>query len=184
MATKDADLSSLRIDRSSPGARTPRKSPFIRKIIIWLLVLIAVVVAAVFLKDIFNPGIEVQLATASLNSPSQANAVLTASGYVVARRKAAVASKGTGTLVFLAVDEGDRVKKGQLIARLDDSDVAASLRRARENLRVAEADLDEAKINFERMQKLVGTRAIAQANYDAADARYKRVLATIEAAKF
>jgi RND family efflux transporter MFP subunit len=109
---------------------------------------------------------------------------LTASGYVVARRKAAVASKGTGTLVFLAVDEGDRVKKGQLIARLDDSDVAASLRRSRENLRVAEADLDDAKINFERMQKLVGTRAIAQANYDAADARYKRVLATIEAAKF
>ena len=94
--------------------------------------LIAVVAAALFLKDIFNPAIEVQLATASLNSPSQANSVLTASGYVVARRKAAVASKGTGTLVFLGVDEGDRVKKGQVIARLEDSDVVASLQRARE----------------------------------------------------
>jgi HlyD family secretion protein len=60
--------------------------------------------------------------------------MLTASGYVVARRKAAVASKGTGTLVFLSVEEGDRVKKGQMIARLDDSDVAATLRRTREKV--------------------------------------------------
>ena len=183
MATKDADLSSLRIDRSSPGARTPRKSRFVRKIIIWLLVLIAVVVAAVFLKDIFNPGIEVQLATASLNSPSQANAVLTASGYVVARRKAAVASKGTGTLVFLGVDEGDRVKKGQVIARLEDSDVVASLQRARENLRVAQADLNDAKKSLERVRVLIKQNLIAQAEFDVAEARYNRVIATIDAAK-
>ena len=184
MATKDADLSSLRIDRSSPGAGTPRKSRFVRKIIIWLLVLIAVVVAAVFLKDVFNPGIEVQLATASLNSPSQANAVLTASGYVVARRKAAVASKGTGTLVFLGVDEGDRVKKGQIIARLEDSDVVASLQRARENLRVAQADLNDAKQSLERVRILIKQGLIAQADFDVAEARYQRVVATIDAAKF
>jgi HlyD family secretion protein len=78
------------------------------------------------LRDWLNPGVQVQLATVSLTSPAQANAVLTASGYVVARRKAAVASKGTGTLVFLGVDEGDKVRKGQIIARLDDSDVAAT----------------------------------------------------------
>ena len=183
MATKDADLSSLRIDRSSPGARTPRKSRF-GKIIIWLFVLSAVVGAAVFLKDIFNPGVEVQLATASLNSPSQANAVLTASGYVVARRKAAVASKGTGTLVFLGVDEGDRVKKGQIIARLEDSDVAASLQRARENLRVAQADLNDAKQSLERVRILIKQGLIAQADFDVAEARYQRVVATIDAAKF
>jgi RND family efflux transporter MFP subunit len=183
MATKDADLSSLRIDRSSPGARTPRKSRF-GKIIIWLFVLSAVIGAAVFLKDIFNPGVEVQLATASLNSPSQANAVLTASGYVVARRKAAVASKGTGTLVFLGVDEGDRVKKGQIIARLEDSDVVASLQRARENLRVAQADLNDAKQSLERVRILIKQGLIAQAEFDVAEARYNRVIATIDAAKF
>ena len=184
MATTDSDLSSLRIDRSSRGEPSSRQRRSAGRWIVWTIVIVVFLAGALLLKNWFSSGVEVQLATATLTSPSQANAVLTASGYVVARRKAAVASKGTGTLVFLAVDEGDRVKKGQLIARLDDSDVAASLRRARENLRVAEADLDEAKINFERMQKLVGTRAIAQANYDAADARYKRVLATIEAAKF
>ena len=184
MATTDSDLSSLRIDRSSRGEPSSRQRRPGGRWIVWTIVIVVFLASALLLKNWFSSGVEVQLATATLTSPSQANAVLTASGYVVARRKAAVASKGTGTLVFLAVDEGDRVKKGQIIARLDDSDVAASLRRARENLRVAEADLDEAKINFERMQKLVGTRAIAQANYDAADARYKRVLATIEAAKF
>lgn len=184
MATKDADLSSLRINRSSPDAQSPRKSRSYGKLFIWLLVFIALLVAGIFLKGLFDPGVEVQLATASMSSPSQANAVLTASGYVVARRKAAVASKGTGTLVFLGVDEGDKVKKGQIIARLEDSDVAASLERARENLRVAEADLNEAKQSLERTRILLKQELVAQADYDLADARYKRVVATIDAAKF
>jgi len=184
MATKDADLSSLRIDRSSPGSQTPRKSRSISKLIVWLLAIAAVVAAGLFLKEMFNPGIDVQLATASMTSPSQASAVLTASGYVVARRKAAVASKGTGTLVYLGVDEGDKVKKGQVIARLEDRDVVAARDRARENLRVAEADLYDAKQSLERMRILLKRELVAQAEYDIADARYKRVVATIDAAKF
>jgi RND family efflux transporter MFP subunit len=184
MATKDADLSSLRINRSSPGVQTPRKSRSYGKLLIWFMVLAALLAAGVFFKGLFESGIEVQLATASMSSPSQANAVLTASGYVVARRKAAVASKGTGTLVYLGVDEGDKVKKGQLIARLDDSDVAAARERARENLRVAEADLNEAKQSLERMRILLKQQFVAQADYDIAEARYKRVVATIDAAKF
>ena len=184
MASKDADLSSLRIDRSSPGPQTSRKSRSFTKFIVWSLAIAAVVGAGLLLKDIFNPGIEVQLATASMTSPSQANAVLTASGYVVARRKAAVASKGTGTLVYLGVDEGDKVKKGQVIARLEDSDVAAARDRARENLHMAEADLNDAKQNLERMRTLLKRELVAQAEYDIADGRYKRVVATIDSAKF
>ena len=184
MATPDSDLSFLRIDRSARGDLPSRRRGSGRRWVIWAIVVVVVAAAALLLKNWLGGGVEVQLATATLTSPSQANAVLTASGYVVARRKAAVASKGTGTLVYLAVEEGERVKKGQVIARLDDSDVAASLRRARENLHVAEADLDDAKRNYERMSKLVGTRAIAQADYDAAEARYKRVVASIEAARF
>jgi RND family efflux transporter MFP subunit len=184
MATRDTDLSSLRIDRSSQGTSSPRRRRSIGKWVVWLIVIVILITGGLVAKNWLNPGMEVQLVSATLTSPSQANAILTASGYVVARRKAAVASKGTGTLVYLAVDEGDPVKKGQVIARLDDSDVAASLRRARENLRVAEADLDDATKNFERMRKLLGTRAIAQIDYDTAEARYKRVTATIEAAKY
>ncbi|HEY3166550.1 MAG TPA: efflux RND transporter periplasmic adaptor subunit [Candidatus Binatia bacterium] len=184
MATRDTDLSSLRIDRSSAAGSSPRNSRKISKIIVWAVVAVVILASIVLLKNWLNPGVEVQLATASLTSPSQADAVLTASGYVVARRKAAVASKGTGTLVYLAVEEGDRVKKGQVIARLDDSDVMASLQRARENLRVAEADLYDAKKNAERMRTLLKQGMIAQAEYDVSEARYKRVVATIDAAKF
>jgi RND family efflux transporter MFP subunit len=184
METKNADLSSLRIDRSSQSFRSPQKFRVLRKIVVWVIVLAVLAGGFLFLKDFLNPGIEVQLVTVSLTSPAQANAVLTASGYVVARRKAAVASKGTGTLVFLGVEEGDKVKKGQVIARLEDSDVVATLHRTQENLRVAEADLNEAKLSLERSRILLAQGVVAQAEYDTADARYKRVVASIDAAKF
>jgi HlyD family secretion protein len=58
------------------------------------------------------------------------------------------------------------------------------LQRARENLRVAEADLYDAKTNAERMRTLLKQGMIAQAEYDISEARYKRVVATIDAAKF
>jgi RND family efflux transporter MFP subunit len=184
MATKDADLATLRIDRSSQGGNLPAKSKAKRKIVIAVAVALVLAAAIMLLKDVFNPGVEVQLATAALTSPSQSNAVLTASGYVVARRKAAVASKGTGRLVFLGVEEGDKVRMGQVIARREDSDVIAARDRARENLRLAEADLYEAQKNLERVRILLKQGAIAPVEVDVADARYKRVVATIEAAKY
>jgi HlyD family secretion protein len=184
MATRDADLSSLRIDRTSQGFGSPRRSKSVAKFLVWSLVLLVGAAAALYLKGYFNPAVEVQLAAAALTSPSQASAVLTASGYVVARRKAAVASKGTGRLVYLGVEEGDEVKKGQLIARLEDDDVAAAHRRARENVRLVEADLYEAKKNLERLRILKERELVAHADYDTAEARYKRVIASIEAARF
>src|SRR5437870_611019 len=184
METQNVELASLRIDRSSQGFGPSRRSRWLRRIILWTVIIAVLIAGFLFLKDYLNPGIEVQLATASLTSPAQANAVLTASGYVVARRKAAVAAKGTGTLMFLGVEEGDRVKKGQVVARLEDSDVAATLQRARENLRVAEADLKDAKQSLERERILLNEGVVAQAEFDAAEARYNRVVASIDAAKF
>jgi HlyD family secretion protein len=185
METKNVDLASLRIDRSSQGmvGRSGR-SRWLRKIALWAVVVGVLAGVLLFLKDFWDPPIEVQLATVTLTSPAQANAVLTASGYVVARRKAAVASKGTGTLIFLGVEEGDKVKKGQVIARLDDSDVTAALQRAGENLRVAEADLNDAKQSLERQRILLERDMVARSEYDIAEARYKRVVAGIDAAKF
>ena len=89
MATRDTDLTSLRIDRSAPTGGSSRKFRALRKIVGWLIVITLIGGGFLLLKDYFNPGLEVQLVTASLTSPALANAVLTASGYVVARRKAA-----------------------------------------------------------------------------------------------
>lgn len=176
------DLASLRIERSAKREflRKPRR---VRRIVVVAILLLLLAGVFFLLRTLLFPGVEVRLATASYNSPAQLQAVLTASGYVVARRKAAVASKGTGQLVYLGVQEGDDVKKGQVIARLDDKDVVAALERAKENLRLAEADLNEAKQNLERQKVLLEKTFIAPAEFDAAEARYKRVLASIAAAR-
>src|SRR5687768_8034218 len=67
--------------------------------------------------------------------PSQQFVVLNATGYVVAQRKAAIASKATGRLEWLGVTEGSRVTTGEVIARLDDRDVVAQLDSAEANVR-------------------------------------------------
>jgi RND family efflux transporter MFP subunit len=182
MATNDPDLSSLKIERTEPGGSF-KKSRLGRRLLLWTTAIL--LLGAVFLlwRQTFSSRVEVQLATVAFTSPAQAEAVLTASGYVVARRKAAVASKGTGQLVYLGVQEGDTVRKGQVIARLEDKDVSATLDRARENFHMAEADLKDARQSLDRQKALLEKQLVAQADFDAAEARYKRVVASIESAR-
>jgi RND family efflux transporter MFP subunit len=178
----DSDLSSLKIDRSE-ATRLSRKPRLPRRFFVGALAVLVAAAAAYLWREKLAPRAEVQLATAAVISPAEAEALLTASGYVVARRKAAVASKGTGQLVYLGVAEGDAVKKGQVIARLEDRDVMASLARARQNLRMSEADLNDAKQSLERQKKLREMNLVAQADFDAAEARYNRVVAGIESSR-
>jgi len=183
MESKNVDLSALRIDRST-GTETPRPRPGLGGLLYPLLGLGILGVLAFFgWNHFFSSAVEVRLATAGLTSPSQSNAVLTASGYVVAQRKAAVASKGTGRLVYLGVVEGDRVKKGEVIARIEDADIKAQLDQARANLRISEADMKDAEQSLARQKELFAKGLTSQAEYDAAEARYRRVAAGIEAAK-
>ncbi|HKJ81102.1 MAG TPA: efflux RND transporter periplasmic adaptor subunit, partial [Ignavibacteriaceae bacterium] len=121
--------------------------------------------------------------TAELQTPAQTNAVFTASGYVVAQRKAAVASKGTGRLIYLGVVEGDKVKKDEIIARLEDSDVKAQLAEAKANLEVQQAGLNNAKNNYDRQKALIKTGSTTPVDLDAAQANYERTLASIDLAK-
>ena len=151
MEAKNADLNALKINRSSGENKTGSN----KKLIFGLLSVIAVILlfAIIFFlwNSFFSNAIEVNLTTATMMSPSQSNASLTASGYVVAQRKASVASKGTGRLVYLGVVEGDKVKKDQIIARLEDSDIKAQLEQALANLKVNEAELKDAN-EKERLQ--------------------------------
>lgn len=181
METSKADLSALKIDRSDNHNRNSKKT----------IIIIAVIIAAAILLflgytiagSIFSPAIDVKLTTVTLQSPSQTNASLTASGYVVAQRKAAVASKGTGRLVYLGVVEGDRVKKDQVLGRLEDNDIRAQLEEAKANLKLAEADFKDAENNYNRQKELIKSGATTQVDLDAAEAQYNRVLASIDVAK-
>jgi len=182
-----ADLSKLRIDRSRDTET--RESSSGRK---YFFLFGGVVVAATAIFFLFFRGklsaVEVQTFTVTAISPGQADAVLTASGYVVAQRQAAVASKGTGRLEYLGVEEGDQVKVGQIIARLEHSDMAAALAQTKADLATAkarlpqsQADLQEAALQYERYKKLVGEQLVPRADFDAAEARYKRAVAVMTA---
>ncbi len=79
---------------------------------------------------------------------------LDATGYVVARRQATVSADMTGRVRDVLVEEGQRVEKGQIIARLDDSKMRAALDEAAARLAQAEADLDGANIAAESSSRL------------------------------
>lgn len=182
------DLSKLRIDR---GAKTETRNSSGGRTVVWTLSIAAIVVIAAmffFFRNAASSTTEVDTHTVAAISPAQANAVLTASGYVVAQRQAAVASKGTGRLVYLGVEEGDQVTEGQILARLEDNDMRAALAQARAavnyeraNLSNAQAELADATANYERMKKLITEQMVRQADFDMAEARYKRAAATVQA---
>ena len=173
------DLSSLRIARDPAHQASPPRSMPWRFILPGLLI---VAIIAGFLMFRGGSSVEVETAAVVLMYPSQANSVLTASGYVVAQRKAAVASKGTGRLVYLGVEEGDKVLKGQIIARLEDADMVAAVNKAQADLEVARADSFDARTTLERQRTLMASAFTSKAEFDAAEARFQRVKATIHSA--
>jgi RND family efflux transporter MFP subunit len=183
------DLSQLKIARTGPGAVNlgrPRKK---KQLFLVTIILLLVVTGILYWQGILEPAREVEITTVSLIYPSQAYTVLNASGYVVAQRKAAVASKATGRLESLNVEEGTRVKKGQIIARLENADLQEALNQAqaqvntaKANLAQIEAEIKDAQLKVERFGQLIQSKIIAQADYDTADARLQQLLAAKSAA--
>ena len=174
--TEQADLSKLKIQHDAQ--REPRSRTGLILYLLGALVLGAVVF--VFIRTSFSSALLVETTTVAFVSPSQSNEILTASGYVVAQQKAAIASKATGRIVYLGYREGDRVKKGDVIARIESADVEAALAQAKADLDLAVADRVDAGRSLDRARSLVGRGLISQAEFDAAQARYERVLAAIQ----
>lgn len=124
----------------------------------WALGIVAVAAAAAVLSG--QRRAEVQTSAVQTAFPSAQYAQLTASGYVVAQRRAAVSSKATGRLLELRVREGSTVKSGDLIARLDASDVQAAVQSAQAGVAQALAGLRQAEAG-------VAQARVEQANADA-----------------
>ncbi|MBF0327969.1 MAG: efflux RND transporter periplasmic adaptor subunit [Nitrospirae bacterium] len=182
------DLSKLRIEKSADTFKARSK----RRKAVWLVLAVVAVVSMIFLFNagVFSPAIDVQAVNVSKVYPSQTFTLLNGSGYVVAQRKAAVASKTTGRLVWLGVEEGNRVKKGQILARLENEDVLASREQARANLSVAQANLEQAKaelhdaiVHLEREKNLLKEGFTTKSSYDTAEARYKKARAAADSAE-
>lgn len=186
----NADLSKLRINRSG-GERSSSEPPRRGRTFLITAVVIALLAIAFFVfRRSFPSAVEVETTTVTRMYPSQMSSLLTATGYVVARQKAAIASKGTGRLVALLVEEGDKVKKDQIIGRLESSDVEAAIAQARANVGVAtagkeqaQAERDDAQKHFTRMTALLAQHTVTTADLEQADARLKRASAMVNSAE-
>jgi RND family efflux transporter MFP subunit len=117
-------------------------------------------------------------------------AVLNASGYVTARRRATVSSKITGKVVEVNVEEGMRVREGQVLARLDDSQIRAAyelskaqLEASRKSVDEMEVRLKEALLTLGRREQLLTEGVVGQADVDAARAEADSLRARIVAAR-
>ena len=168
------DLAQLTIDRpaAEPGRRQFRPGR-------WGLAAAALLALGFGGYRLANPVPNVSVVTVSRVYPSQTFTALNASGYVVAQRKAAVASKGTGRLVWLGVEEGSRVKEGQVIARLESDDLKAvteqaraALAASRSNRETARAQRDgaAAALDNARAQREGARSALEQAKAEVDDA--------------
>jgi RND family efflux transporter MFP subunit len=183
----DEDLSKLRIEKSVKIAHPIRSRKKLYGIAV--LVLLLFLTGVLYMMGYLAPSVSVETAGVYRVYPSQSFTLLNASGYVVAQRKAAVASKITGRLEALMVEEGSHVKKGDVIARLENEDAraardqaAANLKVARANLEQSKAELRDATLAFDRSKELVAKGYIARADYDTADARYRKAVAGVAAA--
>jgi len=180
------DLSRLKINRAQSGLARHADSRWRRHLLPASLVLVALIAAAGVYYRMTTGALEVETVTVTMAYPSQSFSVLNATGYVVAQRKAAVASKATGRIIWLGVQEGSRVNKDDVIARLEDQDVraareqaAANVEVARANLTQSQAELKDARNALERSQGLLQQGFVSQASHDVAVARFDKANAQI-----
>ncbi len=181
------DLSKLKIDKTTDIYQPQRRR---RRMYLIIALALIIVSGILYATGVFSPAVEVETANVSQIYPSQTFTLLNASGYVVAQRKASVASKVTGRLVSISVEEGSRVKEGEVIARLENEDAVALrnqaravLNAAKQNLELARAELTDATLSFHRSKDLVNKGYISQSEYDTAEARYRKDLASVAASE-
>jgi HlyD family secretion protein len=165
-------LDDLRIERSGKPESNSRF------LLIGVAVLLLVFVAAVMWWFKRPNAIEVRTAAAQPTTGAGTHrTVLNASGYVTARRAATVSAKVTGKVTEVLIEEGMKVQEGQVLARLDDTNVKASLRLAEAQLVSSKASLEETRVRLkeaeqelQRQVNLVKNKIATQADYDHAEA--------------
>lgn len=142
-------MAQLRIDPAERRGGTRRRW---RWLVILALVVAGLVVAA--LTALKGRAVTVETATVEpLQGAGGRVVVLDATGYVTARREATVSSKITGKLADVLIEEGDRVKEGQVLARLDNRDEAAQLKLRRAEVTAAQAQLGTLEVQLRQARR-------------------------------
>ncbi|HZV33821.1 MAG TPA: efflux RND transporter periplasmic adaptor subunit [Verrucomicrobiae bacterium] len=128
--------------------------------------------------------------TSSTNAHNADDAVLTVSGYIINRERIELSPRFMGTVNWIGVKKGDVVKKGEVVVLLDDTEYKARLHEAEGHLATAKANVDRAKLDYDRIVQLNKTQTESQKAEDdarlgleAAQAALKEAEGTYEVAK-
>lgn len=182
----DIDLSKLKVERTAMASPKLKS----RRPLRWWHVAVLIGLLLLLWRVVFPAPATVQTTQVVTAWPSQQYLVLDATGYVVARRRAAVASKGTGRVEWLGPNEGDFVKAGTVVARLESSDVSAVYQAAVANSNVAAsgvdaalADLSDADINLQRTSTVFNKGLIPQVTFREAMSRFNRAKSAVASAR-
>src|SRR5215471_14522426 len=172
------ELASLRIDREAPR-RGRWRVPLL------LLVLVALAVAGWFYlgkaRSVLG-AVEVETVQPTIESTSGPNAgtpMLTASGYLVARKQSVVSSKIQGRIASLRVEEGSIVREGDILATLDNADILAAIAKAKADIEYAKADLAEAQRQERLQENLWRNKVVSQDALDASRSKVRLAEAAI-----
>lgn len=128
-------------------------------------------------------AVEVETVQPAVETSSAANPgtpILTASGYLVARKQSVVSSKIQGRILTLRVEEGSVVKAGDVLATLDNEDALAAIVKAKADIDYAKADLAEAQRQERLQQELFNNKVVSQDALDAAKSKVNLAKAAIE----
>lgn len=191
-------LATLRIARAQPTPPSRKRRRWLRRLFI-LLPLVAIVVGVVAavnsgqldsVTTMFERPREVRVASVSVQTGRAADAKVVATGYLESRRQAKIGARAPGRIETLNVEEGSRVKKGEVLAMLEHADLEASLAatkaeasRTRAQLVEQQVEIDRTKRENDRAEKLLPTRALSEAEYDEAKFAHEGAVAKLESLK-
>jgi len=174
-------LDALRIDR---GTERRRRWPLV--VVLLLLVLGAAATGIQWWLNRESPIAVRTFLVQAASDKQRDRTLLNASGYVTARRDATVSSKVTGKVVEVLVEEGMHVDAGQVLARIDASNVETSLKLAEAQLNVSrsmlgetEANLDQAEREFSRLREARESGAATPLELERADTLVKSLKARL-----
>ncbi len=186
MALNHDALNTLRIERETEPAPQPGRSK--RYLIIGLVVVITLALAAWLYAGTRAIEVEAAEAIATHGSGNNATSVLDASGYVVARRLATVSAKVTGQVEQVMIEEGDHVKEGQVLARLDGSMVHKQFDLTTQQLEATRSQLTEVNVRLtdaqraaRRAEQLLADKLISEADNDTAHTNAAALQAQLDA---
>jgi len=179
MSPDKQTLDDLRIDRTRPRSKSP-------VVLLIVLLLLGVVGTGAWWWWQRPRPIVVRTYTVPAPSANSGGTLLNASGYVTARRAATVSSKVTGKVIEVLVEEGMKVEAGQILARIDSSNVEKSLQLAEAQAESARKGLEETKANLEqterelrRIAQLFETKIATQSELDKAQTDVKSLQARL-----